>query len=103
MAALLAGHFAREEAASYAVDGIVPQAVALPGTVEEVAAVMRLAQRELERDRRLARDRVIPAQKLEATQNLSQDWQKSLGTPEQLELVRRHLPDLDKLLAPPAP
>ena len=38
--------FAREEAASYAVDGIVPQAVALPGTVEEVAEVMRLAHHE---------------------------------------------------------
>jgi len=38
--------FAHEEAASYAVDGIVPQAVALPGTVEEVAEVMRLAHRE---------------------------------------------------------
>jgi glycolate oxidase FAD binding subunit len=38
--------FAREEAASYAVDGIVPQAVALPGTVGEVAEVMRLAHRE---------------------------------------------------------
>ena len=38
--------FAREEAASYAVDGISPQAVALPGTVEEVSEVMRLAHRE---------------------------------------------------------
>jgi len=38
--------FSHEEAASYAVDGIVPQAVALPGTVEEVAEVMRLAHRE---------------------------------------------------------
>jgi glycolate oxidase FAD binding subunit len=38
--------FAREEAASYAVDGLVPQAVALPGTPEEVAEVMRLAHRE---------------------------------------------------------
>ena len=38
--------FAREEAASYAVDGIAPQAVALPGTVEEVSEVMRLAHRE---------------------------------------------------------
>lgn len=37
--------FAREEAASYAVDGVVPQAVAMPGTVEEVAEVMRLAHR----------------------------------------------------------
>jgi glycolate oxidase FAD binding subunit len=38
--------FAREEATSYTVDGLVPQAVALPGTVEEVAEVMRLAHRE---------------------------------------------------------
>jgi glycolate oxidase FAD binding subunit len=38
--------FPREEAASYTVDGLVPQAVALPGTVEEVAEVMRLAHRE---------------------------------------------------------
>jgi glycolate oxidase FAD binding subunit len=38
--------FPREEAASYAVDGVVPQVVALPVTVEEVAEVMRLASRE---------------------------------------------------------
>jgi glycolate oxidase FAD binding subunit len=38
--------FPREEAASYAVDGLVPQAVVLPVTVEEVAEVMRLASRE---------------------------------------------------------
>jgi glycolate oxidase FAD binding subunit len=37
---------AREEAAAYAVDGIVPQVVVLPATVEEVADVMRLASRE---------------------------------------------------------
>jgi glycolate oxidase FAD binding subunit len=36
----------REEAASYAVDGVIPQVVALPATVEEVAEVMRLASRE---------------------------------------------------------
>ena len=40
------------------------------------------------------------AAKLQATQNLGQDWQKSFGTPEQVELVRRHLPDFDKLLPP---
>ncbi|MCJ7511141.1 MAG: FAD-binding oxidoreductase [Dehalococcoidia bacterium] len=38
--------FPREEAASYAVDGIIPQVVAMPATVEEVAEVMRLASRE---------------------------------------------------------
>jgi glycolate oxidase FAD binding subunit len=38
--------FPRQEAASYAVDGVVPQVVALPATVEEVAAVMCLASRE---------------------------------------------------------
>jgi len=38
--------FPREEAASYAVDGVIPQVVALPATVEEVAEVMRLASRE---------------------------------------------------------
>jgi glycolate oxidase FAD binding subunit len=38
--------FAHDEASSYAVDGMVPQAVALPSTVEEVAEVMRLAYRE---------------------------------------------------------
>jgi len=38
--------FAREEAASYTVDGVAPQAVAMPETVEEVAEVMRLAHRE---------------------------------------------------------
>jgi glycolate oxidase FAD binding subunit len=38
--------FPREEAASYAVDGVIPQVVALPVTVEEVAEVMRLASRE---------------------------------------------------------
>ena len=38
--------FPREEAASYAVDGIIPQVAVLPLTVEEVAEVMRLASRE---------------------------------------------------------
>ena len=38
--------FPREEAASYAVDGVIPQVVAMPATVEEVAEVMRLASRE---------------------------------------------------------
>jgi len=38
--------FPREEAASYAVDGVIPQVVALPATLEEVAEVMRLASRE---------------------------------------------------------
>jgi len=38
--------FPREQAASYAVDGLIPQVVALPETVEEVAEVMRLASRE---------------------------------------------------------
>jgi glycolate oxidase FAD binding subunit len=38
--------FPREEAASYAVDGVIPQVVALPVTVEEVAEVLRLASRE---------------------------------------------------------
>jgi glycolate oxidase FAD binding subunit len=38
--------FPREEAASYAVDGLIPQVVAMPETVEEVAEVMRLASRE---------------------------------------------------------
>jgi glycolate oxidase FAD binding subunit len=38
--------FPREEAASYAVDGVIPQVVAMPETVEEVAEVMRLASRE---------------------------------------------------------
>jgi len=40
------------------------------------------------------------AAKFQATQNLGQDWQKTLGTPAQIELVSRHLPDLDKLLPP---
>jgi len=38
--------FPREEAASYAVDGVIPQVVVMPATVEEVAEVMRLASRE---------------------------------------------------------
>jgi len=38
--------FPRDEAASYAVDGVTPQVVTLPATVEEVAEVMRIASRE---------------------------------------------------------
>ena len=38
--------FQREEAASYAVDGLVPQAVAMPESVEQVAEVTALAHRE---------------------------------------------------------
>lgn len=38
--------FPREEATSYAVDGLVPWAVAMPESVEQVAEVMALAHRE---------------------------------------------------------
>ncbi len=38
--------FRREEAASYAVDGLVPQAVAMPESVQQVAEVMALAHRD---------------------------------------------------------
>ncbi|UCH86540.1 MAG: FAD-binding oxidoreductase [Dehalococcoidia bacterium] len=38
--------FPQEEAVSYAVDGVIPQVVAMPETIEEVAEVMRLASRE---------------------------------------------------------
>lgn len=38
--------FAREEADSYAVDGLVPRAVTMPESVQQVAEVMALAHRE---------------------------------------------------------
>ncbi len=67
----------------------------------KTASQIRQAQKSREEWQRTLLDpQATAAQKLEATQNLSQDWQRSLGTPEQIELVTRHLPDLDKLLPP---
>jgi hypothetical protein len=67
----------------------------------KAAAQIRQAQKARDEWQRTLLDpNATAAQKLEATQNLGQDWQKSLGTPEQIELVRRHLPDLDKVMAP---
>jgi len=67
----------------------------------KAAAQIHKAQKAREEWQRLLLDpNATAVQKLQATQNLGQDWQKSLGTPEQFELVRRHLPDLDKLLPP---
>ena len=67
----------------------------------QAAAQIHKAQKAREEWQRLLLDpNATAVQKLQATQNLGQDWQKSLGTPEQFELVRRHLPDLDKLLPP---
>jgi len=67
----------------------------------KAASQIHKAQKAREEWQRLLLDpNATAAQKLQATQNLGQDWQKSLGTPEQFELVRRHLPDLDKLLPP---
>jgi hypothetical protein len=37
-------------------------------------------------------------QKFQATQKLGEVWKNTLFTPEQIELVRRHMPELDELL-----
>ena len=67
----------------------------------KAASQIHKAQKAREEWQRLLLDpNATAAQKLQATQNLGQDWQKTLGTPEQIELVRRHLLDLDKLLPP---
>ena len=42
-----------------------------------------------------------PEAKLEATQNLAESLKNNLFTPEQLELVRRRIPDIEALLTPP--
>jgi len=42
-----------------------------------------------------------PQAKLEATQKLADSLKTNLFTPEQAELVRRHMPDLETLLSPP--
>ena len=42
-----------------------------------------------------------PQAKVEATQKLGEALKTNLFTPEQIELVRRRLPDLQSLLAPP--
>ena len=42
-----------------------------------------------------------PQAKFEATQKLTDSLKTNLFTPEQAELVRRHMPDVEALLAPP--
>jgi hypothetical protein len=42
-----------------------------------------------------------PEAKLDATQKLGDSLKNNLFTPEQIELVRRRMPDLETLLTPP--
>jgi hypothetical protein len=42
-----------------------------------------------------------PEAKLDATQKLAESLKNNLFTPEQLELVRRRIPDVEALLTPP--
>ena len=42
-----------------------------------------------------------PEAKLDATQKLAESLKNNLFTPEQLELVRRRIPDVEALLLPP--
>jgi len=44
-----------------------------------------------------------PQAKLEATQKLTDSMKSNLFTPEQIELVRRRMPDLEALMAAPPP
>ena len=44
-----------------------------------------------------------PQAKLEATQKLGDSLKNNLFTPEQIELVRRRMPDMETLFTPPKP
>ncbi len=67
-------------------------------------SAMQIRQAEKSRDnwQKILQDpNATPQAKLEATEKLGESLQTNLFTPEQLELVRRRMPDLESLL--PAP
>ena len=68
----------------------------------KAAAQMREASKARENWQRILVDpNATPQAKLEATQRLGESLRTNLFTPEQMELVRRKMPDLESLLPTP--
>ncbi len=68
-------------------------------TYKAVSQIRKASRAEEDWQRLLQNPDASAPQKLEATQKLGQVWKDTLCTPEQIELLRRHLPELDKLMA----
>jgi len=68
----------------------------------KAAAQIREAEKARDNWQRILQDLgAAPQAKLDATQRLADSLKNNLFTPEQIELVRRRMPDLETLLSPP--
>ena len=68
----------------------------------KAAAQIREAEKARDNWQRILQDpSAAPQAKLDATQKLADSLKNNLFTPEQIELVRRHMPDLETLLPTP--
>jgi hypothetical protein len=66
------------------------------------AAQIHQAEKARDNWQRILQDpSAAPEAKLDATQKLADSLKNDLFTPEQIELVRRRMPDMETLLAPP--
>jgi hypothetical protein len=67
----------------------------------KAAVQIREAEKARDNWQKILQDPDAPPQaKLDATQKLADSLKNNLFTPEQIELVRRKMPDMDTLLAP---
>jgi hypothetical protein len=68
----------------------------------KAAAQIREAQKARDNWQRILQDpSATPQAKLDATQKLADSLKNNLFTPEQIELVRHRMPDVETLLTPP--
>ncbi len=68
----------------------------------KATAQIREAEKARDNWERILQDPgAAPQAKLDATQKLADSWKNNLFTPEQIELVRHRMPDLETLLTPP--
>ena len=68
----------------------------------KAAAQIREAEKARDNWQEILQDpNAAPQAKLDATQKLADSLKNNLFTPEQIELVRRKMPDLETLLTPP--
>lgn len=68
----------------------------------KAAAQIREAEKARDNWQRILQDpSAAPQAKLDATQKLADSLKNNLFTPEQIELVRHRMPDLETLLTPP--
>jgi hypothetical protein len=68
----------------------------------KAAAQIREAEKARDNWQRILQDPgAAPQAKLDATQKLADSLKNNLFTPEQIELVRHRMPDLETLLTPP--